>query len=775
MARLEACLQQEGPRVEFRVLFTLAILAAIFFLSLGGVRPPVPEPPSAPASQFSAGRAREVLHRLIGDGIPHPTGSAANDVVRGRVIAELTALGYAPQVQTGFSCDEYGTCATVKNVLARLDGKESGAAVLLAAHYDSVAAGPGASDDGVGTATVLEIARALKTISTLRNSVIFLVDDGEEAGLLGARVFVDQNPWAKEVRAAVNVEARGTSGPSVMFETGNANAWVVRLYAKNVSRPATSSIFYQAYKQLPNDTDFTVFKAAGYQGVNFAFIGDEPHYHTPLDNFENVNAASLQHQGDNALPMVLAFGNADLANPPQSEAVFFSVFERWMIWWPANRTLPIAIASAMILFLQIGWLVAKKRLEPIQMLWGLVGWLAMFTGAGLLGIGLQQILRVAGAMPGNWVAHPVALKVAFWSLALAVVACAALGLGRRAGFWGFWAGVWTWWALLAVLVSWLSQGFAFILLVPVCVAAVGGLPFSLRQSEARHGTWLASMLPLAVAGILGFDHAILLYSALGVRILAGITVVVALLLTPLAPILADLRESRGFLRIAIPGLAIAAMLVAAFASIIVPAYSAKAPEHVNIQYRLDGDSGKSQWVVHTTSGRLPEALRVATNFHRLDNGLASWDIFPAFVANAPHLDLAAPTFTILESSEVAGKRKYRALLRSERGAPDAMVLFPPDSGIEGVRVEGEPVQPETELIRRYVNRWHLYDCMTMPAKGVEISFELPLGKPVEVDALDQTYALPLEGMFLLKSRPLTATRFSQGDLTIVIRRVQLNP
>jgi len=315
-------LPQEAPHPEFRVLITLAILAAIFFLSLEGLRPPAAEPPSVPASQFSAGRAREVLHRLVGDGIPHPTGSAANDVVRGRVIAELTALGYAPQVQTGFSCDEYGTCATVKNVLARLDGTESGAAVLLAAHYDSVAAGPGASDDGVGTATVLEIARALKTVPALRNSVIFLIDDGEEAGLLGARVFVDQNAWAKEVRAAVNVEARGTSGPSVMFETGSANEWVVRLYAKNALRPATSSIFYTAYKQLPNDTDFTVFKAAGYQGVNFAFIGDEPHYHTPLDNFENANAASLQHQGDNALPMVLALGNADLANAPQSEAVF---------------------------------------------------------------------------------------------------------------------------------------------------------------------------------------------------------------------------------------------------------------------------------------------------------------------------------------------------------------------------------------------------------------------------------------------------------------------
>ena len=50
----------------------------------------------------------------------------------------------------------------MQNVVARLEGTEQGPAVLLAAHYDSVAAGPGASDDGTGAATVLEIARALK-------------------------------------------------------------------------------------------------------------------------------------------------------------------------------------------------------------------------------------------------------------------------------------------------------------------------------------------------------------------------------------------------------------------------------------------------------------------------------------------------------------------------------------------------------------------------------------------------------------------------------------
>ena len=153
---------------------------------------------------------------------------------------------------------------------------------MLAAHYDSVLAGPGVSDDGIGVATVLEIARAVKSQPVPRHSIVFLIDDGEEAGLLGARAFVDSDPWAKNIGAAVNLEARGTSGPSLMFETGAANAWAVRLYASSVKSPLTSSIFYTLYKRLPNDTDFTVFKAAGYEGMNFAFIGDVVRSTLPL-------------------------------------------------------------------------------------------------------------------------------------------------------------------------------------------------------------------------------------------------------------------------------------------------------------------------------------------------------------------------------------------------------------------------------------------------------------------------------------------------------------
>ena len=768
-------LQPEETPGARRVLPTVAILAVIFFLSAAGLRPPAPQPASAPATQFSAERAREVLNHLVGDGIPHPTGSAANGVVRGRVIDELTKLGYQPEVQTGFSCDDFGTCATVKNILARLDGAEPGASVLLSAHYDSVPAGPGASDDGAGVAAVIEIARALKSMPAPRHSIIILIDDGEEAGLLGAHAFVTQSPWAKDVRAAVNLEARGTSGPSMMFETGSANYWVVKLYSQNAARPATSSIFYQVYKQLPNDTDFTVFKASGYQGVNFAYIGDVNHYHTPLDNLENADPRSLQHHGENALPMILALANSDLSNPPAKEAVFFDLFERRVVMWPAGWSFPIAIVALILLLFQVGWLIAKNRLLPSALLWGIVNWLAIFVTTGVLALIFQKILHVAGVTPTNWVAHPLPLQITFWCLAISVVTVVSLAFESRSGFWGLWAGVWVWWTLFSVVICWLTGGIGYVLLVPSCIAVVVGLPFTIRGSEPKNGAWLAGALPLFAAGIVGFDHLILLYDGLGIRILAGIALLVALFLSPLAPLLASLREPKGFTRFALPGAAITATVLAIFAAVVAPAYSAKAPEHVNLQYRQDGDSGKSQWVVYTDSGRLPEPIRVATNFHRIDKGSLPWDTSPAFLADAPHLEMAPPTFTILESSESGGKRQYRALLRSERGAPEAAVFFPPDSGIDQIRIQDEPIPHKTARVLRYFNGWDLYRCMTMPTKGVEMQFELPLGKPVEVYVLDLSYLLPLEGMFVVKSRPLTATSYQQGDVTILTRRVQLNP
>src|SRR5687767_14936293 len=92
---------------------------------------------------------------------PHPTGSAANAIVRERVMNELRAAGYQPVIQRRFVCNARVNCATVENVMARLPGS-SAETVVVAAHYDSVRYGPGVSDDLMGTAALLDVARAVR-------------------------------------------------------------------------------------------------------------------------------------------------------------------------------------------------------------------------------------------------------------------------------------------------------------------------------------------------------------------------------------------------------------------------------------------------------------------------------------------------------------------------------------------------------------------------------------------------------------------------------------
>ncbi len=767
-----------SPRVR-RILSSAVILAAILVLSFIGIRPPAPKPVGAPATEFSAARALDTLHRVLKEDTPHPIGSAANDAVRGRILDELTRLGYQPQVQTAFACAQYVNCATVNNVVAELNGTDgdtdSSGAVLLAAHYDSVPAGPGDSDDGTGVAVVLEIARALKSLPAPRHAIILLIDDGEEAGLLGAHAFVDSSPWAKDVRAAVNIDARGTSGPSLMFETGSANDWIVRLYARHAAHPAATSIFYTVYQQLPNDTDFTVFRAAGFQGLNFANVGDVVHYHTPLDNSANANLATLQHHGENALPAIVALANSDLANPPQREAVYFDLFGHWLIHWPARRTLTFALAAAILLLLQIVWMIRNSRLTLREYLWGMVNWAVSMIVTGLLAFIVARLVHLAGGTPVNWIAYPLPIEIAFWSLAIAVVTTHAILFARRAGFWGLWAGAWTWWALLAVVISWQTPGLSYVFLIPTGAAALAGLPATLPRNEIFAGAAIAAVLPLATVGVVAFAPALLLYSALGNPALVLIAVVFGLMCTPLAPLCADLRRVPGLRGLAIPWIPILITALALFAAVVVPAYSAKAPERVNIEFSQDADTGNAQWIVEPNSGRLPEAIRLAATFRAAEHGAFPWDTRSAFVSDAPHLDLAPPTFTILESSQADGRRNYRTLLRSERGAPYAGVFFPPDSGVENVRMGGQPLPPATEGIRNVFNGWVAYACPAMPAGGVEISFSVPLGKTVGVSAADESYGLPTEGTFLLNSRPLTATPSQNGDVTVVTRRVQLLP
>ena len=299
------------------LLVALALLALALLLAVVQSGPPSPKGTEAPASEFSAARALEAQRGFMGDGAPRPVGSPAHARAREKILAQLRGLGYAPEVQQAFACSPGGNCARVSNVLARLPGQEPGKSVLLMAHYDSVPAGPGAGDDGAGVAAALEVARILKAGPPPRHGVMLLISDGEEMGLLGARAFAEQSPALAEVGAVVNLEARGSGGPSLMFETSGPDAWLVSRWAGGASKPFTSSLFSTIYRYMPNDTDLTIFRRRNVPGMNFAFIDGPAHYHTALDNLQNLSSASLQHHGDNALAAVRGLAESNLAIRPR--------------------------------------------------------------------------------------------------------------------------------------------------------------------------------------------------------------------------------------------------------------------------------------------------------------------------------------------------------------------------------------------------------------------------------------------------------------------------
>ncbi len=158
----------------------LLTMAAFVFAAIYQLQPPQVAGDNSAPSGFSAARALTHVRNIAQR--PHPTGSADNIRVREYIVGQMTALGLAPQVQTTVqlrSNPGFINGATISNIVGRVPGRGRTRALLLAAHYDSVPGGPGASDDASGIATILETARALRAGAPLENDVIFLATDGE--------------------------------------------------------------------------------------------------------------------------------------------------------------------------------------------------------------------------------------------------------------------------------------------------------------------------------------------------------------------------------------------------------------------------------------------------------------------------------------------------------------------------------------------------------------------------------------------------------------------
>ena len=775
---------------------SLLVVGLMLALVVWRHAPPPASGAGAPAAEFSAARAHAVLARLLGGGAPHPTGSAANAAMRGRVLAELERLGLETFVDSRLVCRSR-RCATVHNVLARIPGSAPGLpSVLLATHYDSVAAGPGASDDATGVAASLEAARALLAGPRLQRDVLLLVDDGEEQALLGAQAFVDhtlgRHPWARDVGAVVNLEARGTTGPSLLFELSRGNARLVAAAARSLRRPATSSIYYAIYQRLPNDTDLTVFKEAELPGVNFGFVGAPLRYHTPRDDLRHADRRTMQHHGDNALATVRALAADEASWQAEGDAVFFDVMTLFVLRWPAGWTPAVAILA--LALVAVGARRLLRGEAPAEGIaarrggawrapaWGALAVALLLALAGGLAWGLVALLRELDALPYHWIAEARPLEGAFWGVALLAAGLAAGLLGGRLTAAGAWSATWTAWALLALLLAFVEPSMSYPFVVGALVA--GALAAGLG-GPPRRTPWLA-LAPLAVAAALLFPFAWSLYTGMGNPALLGVAFLVALVLTGLLPALAT---AGGDGRWAVAVAALSLTVVSGALVLLRPPFTHGSPQPMALvelhstseppssdELRSAGEAQareaapwQRQWLMPVSYGPLPAAWLDWSFAPRPQRPYPWQPDTLAWVAEAPGPSPAAPELAVAAVERSGDGLIVRARLRSPRGAP-WIGLLAQGARWESARVEGAPALSRDEL-RAPESGWIGIEHVTLPAGGAPVELRFRGGEPVELWLWDGGPGVSPAGAALLAARPDWGVPIHRGDRTLVARRL----
>ncbi len=347
----------------------IILMALVVLWSFSDLKPSSSYLDSDSGADFSVKNARKHLQVIAKD--VHHVGTAAHKEVQNYLVAELQKLGLNVEIQTQTILDpRRATGTTVENIIARIDGSGDGKALMLLSHYDSsVPFSRGAGDDGVGVATILEGLRVFLAASdSPKNDIIVLFSDAEELGLLGAQAFIKYHEWIDDIGLILNLEARGSGGPSFMLmETNGKNSKMLKEFLKaNPSYPTTNSLSYSVYKMLPNDTDLTPFREiSDINGFNFAFIDDHFDYHTAQDSYERMDIATIVHQGDYLMSTLNYFANSDLSDlNSESDRIFVKAPLIKMLHYPFSWNGPLFFLATALF---VGLVVIGVKRDKISL------------------------------------------------------------------------------------------------------------------------------------------------------------------------------------------------------------------------------------------------------------------------------------------------------------------------------------------------------------------------------------------------------------------------
>ena len=728
-------------------LFTLLTLVGLSVWSIRLMEPPSALPADAPGQDFSATRAMQHVWQIARE--PHSVGTPAHATVRAYLLGQMRRLNLQPIVQeTTIASRDSSRVGYVYNLLGRLRGRDSSRAVLLMAHYDSQPNARGAADDGAGVAALLETARALQQGPPLQHDVMLLLTDGEEAGLHGAQAFM-RHPWVKNVGLVVNLEARGTRGPSMTFELSSQNGWLVDAFAQAAPYPLASSLMYEIYRRLPNNTDFTVFRTAGYSGFNSAIIDGFINYHKLTDSPDRLDPGSLQHHGSNALALTRYVGNQPLTQTKAADQVFFNPvgyafvhYRPGLNWfWLALLTLLLIVTVRTGMrqqLLTLGQSLAGAGLYTLMIVlvvglcWGInflvlcsLPYVHSFNGTygsdrflvaySLLTVGLFGLLcRLAL----RWL-RPFSLVTGAYGLFFGLVVLSVITLPSASYLFLF--------PLLASLLgTWLILRLK---LFPTEDKPAYGL---LLVAAALPALWM--LVPLVRLLFVTFDLQLPMASMAMLLLLLGF-------LLPAGLSIDRSLRWRGWSVVPLVALSLGVLLTGWAIRRETP--DADQPLHSQVNYYVDADSRRAFWssdflttdpwnrqfFTNATSGPFTELYPTAKR-ERLK-------------ASTTAIALSAPTAGVLSDSSTRAGRVLRLRLKSVRGAANfsLILLTKNPSDVLALSLNNEPVRPKPQPVPQGT-------AFTTMVSGLPVSKEVALivrirpGAPLTLLLYDESVGLP---------------------------------
>jgi hypothetical protein len=727
--------------IVWLALVLLAILGAMAAKSWLIELPPVRAHNAS--DQFNAERAAGRLAFILGDQRPHPADTDADDLVRNKIVMLLQSMGMKPIVRDQMACNELYkqrgvSCARVRNVIAVL-GPPRGKAVLLNAHYDSTPVGPGAGDDGIGVATLLEVGNILGK-KPLKRPVILLFNEGEELGLIGARAFL-ADPLSKNVDSLVNLEARGVRGPANMFETSVPNGPAVAVFSGTAAHPVANSLGTDVYRLLPNYTDVNSFSARGWLTLNIAPIGNETRYHSPGDDLAALDHRTLQHMGDQTLALAEQLSSGA---PPKTAGnrIFMDVSGRALIVLPALVGV-VLLVGLLVAFAALSW----RR--------GRVGRGLAVSFGTIVGSGAVSWLALAAinvVRPGMfWRAEPVWTHLATYASAILVGVALLATLGSQADRTQLRSAFWLAFLLLGGAIGLLAPGGIIFFLFPPLIVLAGMVASRWWQPAERVASWIAILiLYLTWGAMLALLEELLntgpmwLFAPLG-----------ALLILPVLIEGGPMIHSAGTRA----GLLVAGTLVLAgcVAAAVAPAYSADRQQRFSVEHVTDIGMGKAWWSI-VNDGK---PVGIAGNWKL---GKLPYSDRQRWLSAAKPIEGQPAPAIDAERHD----RTIRAVIHAD-GADAVALIAPKDADIRAAGVAGfvRPIDPAAKKDR------YGFSCSGRSCDGVTLEIVAGNAKPIAFTVIGTYRRLPRDADPLLRVRPTNARPQYAPDQSIMISRMKL--